>query len=261
MVFSARDPQDVLLRAIALAAQGRYARAAADLRRLPLPDRGEADTALRSAARCAIASHRRQAGGHRRALVDDGAAAVLAVAAPAGCGRGAALVDALTGLAADRLGTGDLAGSDRLLTRAEEVADDIAPGDGWVCTGRPVLRTAWVRAEWHLYTGRAVEASRAADHAASLAADCPSARHRLKTDLLVAACRAAVGDHDGARESATDVASRAGALHQRPLAWAAWGLLADLATDTGDRDEARSRHEDLGRWLRRQLAGFATPAG
>ncbi|MBE7160495.1 MAG: hypothetical protein INR72_04545 [Williamsia herbipolensis] len=258
MVFLADDPREVLLRAIALAAQGRYARAAADLRRLAA-DR-DTDAVLRSAARCALASHRRQAGGHRRALVDDGAAAALAHAAPDGSGRRAVLADALTGLAADRLGTGDLAGSGRLLTRAEEVLDAGRPTRRWECGGRPALRTAWVRAEWHLYSGRAAEAMVAADRAASQAADCPSARHRLKTDLLVAACRAGVGERDAARETATDVASRAGVLRQRPLEWAAWGLLADLATDDDDRRGARSQHVQLGHRLRRQLPGFGAPA-
>ncbi|WP_299575513.1 hypothetical protein [uncultured Williamsia sp.] len=259
-VVTAQDPDDLLLRAIALAAQGRYARAAADLQRVLRDARSTDGLLLRSAARCAVASHRRQAGGHRRALVDDGAAVASAVAAPDGAGRRAALVDALTGLAADRLGVGDLAGSDRLLGRAEAIADDMRPDVDWVRGGRPVLRTAWVRAEWHLYSGRGTEAYRVAVFAADLAADCPSARHRLKTDLLLAACSAASGDIDRARDDATDVASRADALDQRPLAWAAWGLLIDLAPDPDERAAAGSRHEDLGRWLRRQGGGFASSA-
>jgi hypothetical protein len=85
-------------------------------------------------------------------------------------------------------------------------------------------------------------------------------RHRLKTDLLVAACRAVIGNREEAREAATDVASRAHVLRQRPLVWAAWGLLADLGVDADDRDAAASRHGELGQWLHRQLAGFAAPS-
>lgn len=261
-VVPAQDSEGLVLRATALAAQGWYARAAADLHRVIRAVPRNADGALlRSTARCAAASHRRQAGGHRRALVDDGIAVASAVAAPDGAGRRSALVDALTGLAADRLGIGDLAGSDRLLGRAEVIADDLRPGVDWVRGGRPVLRTTWVRAEWHLYSGRGAEAARVAAHAADLAADCPSARHRLKTDLLLAACHAASGDADRARDEATDVAARADALAQRPLGWAAWGLLTDLATDPDDRAAAESRRGDLGRWLRAQLAGFAPSGG
>ena len=250
------------MRAIALGAQGWYARASADLRRVvTTAPRGAGGELLRSAARCAAASHRRQAGGHRQALVDDGAAVASAVAAPDGAARRSALIDALAGLAADRLGIGDLAGSDRLLGRAEEIATGLRRDEDWVRGGRPALRIAWVRAEWHLYSGRGDEAGRIAARAAGLAADCPSARHRLKTDLLVAACHAASGDVDRARAAATDVSARADALVQRPLGWAAWGLLADLATDPDERAAARSRREDLARWLRAQLVGFTTSDG
>jgi hypothetical protein len=263
VVEPADGDHEVFLRAVALGGQGRYARAAADLQGVVAAAPGESGRSWRAVARCALASHRRQAGGHRRALADDGLAAALALTAEDATtplGR-AAVVDAFTGLAADLLGVGDLVGSGRLLGRADEVVDAL-PGSSdvpWWLSGRPALRTAWVRAEWHLYSGRGDDALQAARRAHSLAVDCPSARHRLKTDLLVAACRSVVGDRDDARRAATDVVARARELDQAPLEWATWGLLTDLAPTPEDKEAAASRQRDLGHRLERQLVGFRPP--
>ncbi|MGZ8179223.1 hypothetical protein ACXVUM_14945 [Williamsia sp. SKLECPSW1] len=252
-VEPARELDDLFLRAVAVAGQGQHARARADLRRvLAAAGRGQDGLLLRSAAHCALASHRRQAGGHRQALADDGAAAALATAAPgADPRRAAAVTDALVGLAADHLGTGALAAADRLLCRAEgDKPVDGVPGRWWL-DGRPALRRTWVRAEWHLFGGRGAAALAVADEASVLARDCPSARHRLKTDLLVAASRVAAGDPEGARGAASAVVDRAERLRQIPLGWAAAGLLIDVSVSLRDDDAVRlwtERRDRLDRW-------------
>lgn len=260
-VLPAQDPVDVWMRGVALAGQGRYARAVADLRAVIAAGRGSDGPFLQSVARCALASHRRQAGDHRGALVDDGVAASHALSVPDPDRRRVALVDALAGLAADRLGIGDLAGSGRLLDRAETVGTESTGAEStgstsWWLADRARLRTAWVRAEWHLYSGRGGEALVVARDALDTAADCPSARHRLKTALLVAACHAAVGDGDVAREQGAEVAAMARRRRQPPLEWAALGLLVDLAASPDERTAAMGRRTELTRELRLRSVGF-----
>ena len=110
--------------AVALGGQGRYAAAAMlldGLRRDPA-----VAPVVAAHAAVTLASHRRQLGGHAAARRLDAEALARAAAGPPSVvvpggllTAAAAHVDALVGLAADALGTGDLAGARRLLDRAD----------------------------------------------------------------------------------------------------------------------------------------------
>ncbi|WP_280346873.1 hypothetical protein, partial [Nocardia neocaledoniensis] len=185
-------------RAVALGGQGHYAAARADLSILA---RTRVDPALRSLAASTHGSLVRQLGGHAAASTLDGRAAVLATAAT-GPARAEAMADALTGLAADALGTGRLALAHRLLGRVEPLLAE-APD-------RCAVRWHWVRAETALAGGAAAPALADAERAVELAVALGSVRHRVKSALLVAAATAATGDlaRAAARAAAGDIAGR-----------------------------------------------------
>ena len=139
-------------------------------------------------AAVALASHRRQQGGHAAARVLDARALALAAAAPDdgdprpdGTDVLGAFVDALVGLAADAVGLGDTAGAVRLLDAAAARRHP-----GW----RPAVRAGWVRAETALLTGRAGDAVASADEALRAARAAGSPRHVLKSRLVRAVAEA-----------------------------------------------------------------------
>ncbi|WP_280248762.1 hypothetical protein [Nocardia abscessus] len=157
----ASDPLGRWYRAVVLGGQGRYAAARAELRRVC---NHSTDPVLLSLARSTEGSFLRQLGWHERAAAFDGRAAALILAADAATETGAgrvvanavggnrpsradAICDALTGLAADALGTGRLALADRLLRRSASAARRYEAG--W----RPAIRLCWVSAETALATG------------------------------------------------------------------------------------------------------------
>ncbi|WP_280406524.1 hypothetical protein, partial [Nocardia brasiliensis] len=189
-------------RAVILGGQGCYAAARAELR---IIGGASTDPVLLSLAASTTGSLLRQLGWHTRAAAYDGRAAALVSARSLGdladpvharFPAAEAICDALTGLAADALGTGRLALSWRLLQRV----DELLPGGelGW----RPALRRHWVGAETALAAGLVEPARRSAAAGLELAEDSPSVRHRVKSRLLVAAPPAAAGDHDRSREHA-----------------------------------------------------------
>ncbi|GAA2051110.1 hypothetical protein [Williamsia deligens] len=238
VVAAATDLDDLCLRGIALAAQGRYARARYDLTEVLRRSRGARCVTRRAVAATALASCRRQTGGHGWAAAADGSA--LAMLAGDGARdddprRLSTRLDATIGLAADHLGTGDLSASDRLLARVEDsIRDGGHLGREWWISDRPHLRAAWVRAEWHLYRGDARGALAVAERASALLDECPSLRHRLKTQVLLAACQSTTGDLERAVSTALDAARRATELGQLPLLWAVAGLLCDVGGANGD---------------------------
>ncbi|WP_156674130.1 hypothetical protein [Nocardia terpenica] len=227
------------LRAVVLGGQGRYAAARAELRRTP---RLGADPALRSLALSTEASLLRQLGWHARAAALDGRAlAQVAAGEPTGSpARDIAICDALTGLAADALGTARPALAagllDRCQTPLERLCEAVrtpdigvsAPDPAW----RPRLRRHWVAAETALSapdTGLISPptpepcphpALAHAELALALAEAGPSVRHRVKSRLLVAAAAAAAGDLDRSRELAALVAEQCRAHGLLPLQWA-----------------------------------------
>ncbi|MCP9620916.1 hypothetical protein FOH10_26180 [Nocardia otitidiscaviarum] len=151
------------LRAVALSGVGHYAAARAELARTRRLTR---DPILRSHTLSTEASFLRQLGWHALAATLDGRAAnlVLPDADPAdrGPGRPAgddrtlpdaarheAVCDALTGLAADALGTGRPKLAARLLRRSRRHLDAL-PAD-YEPAWRPRIRLHWVSAETALY--------------------------------------------------------------------------------------------------------------
>ncbi|WP_280432719.1 hypothetical protein, partial [Nocardia brasiliensis] len=192
-------------RAVILGGQGCYAAARAELR---IIGGASTDPVLLSLAASTTGSLLRQLGWHTRAAAYDGRAAALVSARSLGdladpvharFPAAEAICDALTGLAADALGTGRLALSWRLLQRV----DELLPGGelGW----RPALRRHWVGAETALAAGLVEPARRSAAAGLELAEDSPSVRHRVKSRLLVAAAPPAGGEHHPGGENAGHV--------------------------------------------------------
>ncbi|WP_308163373.1 hypothetical protein [Nocardia alni] len=246
----AENAAESWLRAVVLGGQGRYAAARAELRRT---HRLTADPVLRSLAVSTEASLLRQLGWHARAAALDGRALALAVgAAPiaargvdhAGHASGAdpvalgglgmpaeAICDALTGLAADALGTARPAVAARLLERCHKYLD--AHSEAAV-DWRPRLRWHWVCAETALSApGRGLIAASAATHAATaveIAERAPSVRHRVKSHLLLAAATAAAGDPGRSAELAALAARQCREYGLLPLRWATAMLRSGVET-------------------------------
>ncbi len=217
----AASPADLWLRAVAAGGQGRYAAARADLAHLL---RETPTGPLASLALSTRASFLRQLGGHRQARRWDGEALVLARADPE------AGVDALAGLAADALGVGRLAASAVLLRRAQGLLD-AAPGD---TPRRLGIRLAWVAAELAMAGG---DGARALDHArrgVELAEQALPAlrRHRVKSDVVLAAALCCAGDLAGSRAVADAALVDTSAYGLTPLRWALASLLAGIGSAT-----------------------------
>ena len=210
---SATTPDSRWLRAVAAGGQGHYASAHADLETLL---RSAPGAPLISLAHSTRGSFWRQLGWHVRARRCDGTAWALSG------GAGEAGADALIGLAADALGVGRFAASRRALDRAAELVAD-SP------VGRLPIRLAWVSAELAMARGD----RSAVDHAAravELAAAVPSARHRVKSRLVLAAAHCAAGDLTAARGDGNAALAQATEHALVPLQWAAASLLAGIGS-------------------------------
>ena len=226
----ARGPQDLWSRAVAAGGQGRYAAARADLTGL-IHD--ESAGRWRSLGRSAYASFLRQLGWHWRAHDWDGRAWAAAGSDPE------AGVDALVGLAADALGVGRLAASAALLERAEH----LAPGAD---EPRLDIRLAWVRAELAMAARDGADAVRHALRGVALAqAALPALRrHRVKSDVVLAAALCSAGDLAGSRRVADAALADTQTYGLTPLRWALACLLSDIGSDShslGDIAETRER--------------------
>jgi hypothetical protein len=226
---AATTPDQHWLRAIAAAGQGRYSSAHTDLAALT---RAVPSGRLASVAHSARASFLRQLGWHGLARGWDGRAWALAGDDPEAVG------DALTGLAADALGVGRLAAAATLLARAEPFVAR-APH-------RLAVRRAWVAAELAMAGGDGDVAVREAEVAVELAATTldGAARHRAKSQVVLAAALCSAGAVDRARDVADAALELTGHLGLVPLRWALACLLVDL-TDTEDRAaELRNLRDD-----------------
>jgi hypothetical protein len=240
----ATTPDQLWLRAVAAGGQGRYGSAYADLDALL---RATPSRRLASRAHSARASFLRQQGWHDSARGWDGRALGLAGDDPEAAG------DALTGLAADALGVGRLAASATLLARAEPFV-----------TGAPhrvAVRRAWVAAELAMAGGDGSVAVRNAEVAVELAASTldGAARHRAKSQVVLAAALCSAGALDRARAVAEAALELTGELGLIPLRWALACLLVDLADAEGTiaelrdiRDQCARRVERWGGTWRRQ---------
>jgi hypothetical protein len=235
----ASTPHQLWLRAVAAGGQGRYGSARNDLatllRRAPAYQ-------LASLAHSTRGSFLRQLGWHTLARGWDGRALALAGADPE------ATVDALIGLAADALGVGRLAASARLLSRADGISAE-AP------VHRLSVRRSWVAAELAMAEGDGATAVRHAEVAVELAGapvwrQCAparrgeepdnrapvdglvSARHRAKSDMVLAAALCSAGAVDRARVVADGALELTGQLGLVPVRWAVACLLVDVGSPT-----------------------------
>ncbi|MDN5760110.1 MAG: hypothetical protein L0H59_16565 [Tomitella sp.] len=242
----ARSIREVWWRAVAHAGLGYYARAGADL--MLLRGRASASAWQEWSALGAATSGSllRQMGGHGAAAMRDGRA--LATVGPTSgseveIARGPvwrhARADALTGLAADCLGRGDVRSARRLLDRCEAMLDtEAVHGD---CAAEPAgsadprlhLRLQWVRAETAMSAGDAPAAELAAGRAREIAGSgaFDSERHQVKTTLVGAAAALVAGHVDEAAGLAESALEATGAGGLVPLRWAACLLLSGIAAD------------------------------
>jgi hypothetical protein len=210
----ATTPHDLWLRAVAAGGQGRYGSAMADLTGVcRLQRRGP----LASLALSTRASFLRQLGWHNRARRWDGRAMALAGSDPE------AGADALIGLAADALGVARFPAAGAALRRAEELLSTSLPP-------RLPVRLAWVSAELAMACGDGATAVGNAERAVELAAMFGSARHVVKSDVILAAALCSAGDIDRARMVADAALDSAGRLGIIPLRWALACLLADIGS-------------------------------
>ncbi|ORB67169.1 hypothetical protein BST47_07515 [Mycolicibacterium tusciae] len=210
---AATTPQQLWLRAVVAGGQGRYSSALADLSAL----RRQPPDPLVSLAHSSRASFLRQLGWHDRARTWDGRAFALAGADREAGG------DALIGLAADALGTGRFAASERALLRAADLLDGPVPA-------RLHVRIAWVSAELAMARGRGSSAVHHAEAARAAAATLGSIRHAVKTEVVMAAALCCVGDLDGSRRVADAALEDTEAHGMVPLRWALASLLAGIGS-------------------------------
>jgi hypothetical protein len=223
---AANTTEQLWLRAVAAAGQGRYSSARADLAALR---RAQPDGALASLSLSTEASLLRQLGGHRLAAGWDGRALALAQTAGDDPMAPQAGVDAVVGLAADALGVGRLAASARLLERAEEMMRG---------TGAPpprlAIRLAWVSAELAMAGGRGPAAVTHARRAVDVAEQALPAlrRHRVKSDVVLAAALCCAGSTHESRAVADAALDDTQTYGLVPLRWALACLLADIESAT-----------------------------
>jgi hypothetical protein len=225
-------PHQQWLRAVGAGGQGRYGTAYADLAALL----GAAPSdRLSSLAHSARASFLRQLGWHSLARGWDGRAWALAGDDPEAAG------DALTGLAADALGVGRLAAAAALLRRADPFVAQAPP--------RLAIRKAWVTAELAMLGGHGGVAVRNAEVAVELAATrLGSARHRAKSQVVLAAALCSSSALERARDVADAALELTGQMGLLPLRWAVACVLVDLGTETPTRiAELRDLRDDCAR--------------
>jgi hypothetical protein len=202
---------------VAAGGQGRYGSAYSDLAVLR---RSVPAGRLVSLAYSTHGSFLRQLGWHTSARGWDGRALALAGADPE------ARADALIGLAADALGMGRFAAAATLLSRV-----DLEPG---VVPDRLPVRRRWVAAELAMASGDGASAVRhaeeAVDRAEAMAVT--SARHRAKSDVVLAAALCSAGETERARAVAEAALDATGRLALIPLRWALACLLIDIESVT-----------------------------
>ena len=226
---SATTPLQLWLRAGASGGQGRYGSAYRDLAVL----RSNVSAGrLVSLAHSTQGSFLRQLGWHALARGWDGRALALAGADPEARG------DALIGLAADALGVGRFAAAAALLTRADQ---DLTPAS---VPDRLAVRRRWVGAELAMACGEGQIAVRHAEEAVEQAQAMTinhtgSARHRVKSDVVLAAALCSAGRTERARAVADAALADTGRLGLIPLRWALACLLIDIGSVTFEAQEMR----------------------
>jgi hypothetical protein len=232
----AATPYERWLRAVAAGGQGHYGCATAEL---AAQRRDVRSGPLASLAHSTIASLVRQLGGHSEARRWDGRALSLAASDPE------ATVDALLGLAADALGMHRFSASAALLDRAGAMLDTSSG------PARLPVRWQWVAAELAMAQSDGDEAVRHAELASELAACQPSARHRVKTQVIHAAALCSAGRITAARSTADDALSATGTLGLVPLRWAVASLLVDIGSNSGQTRDVIAIRDECAETVRR----------
>ncbi|OBF09926.1 hypothetical protein [Mycobacterium sp. ACS4331] len=204
-------------RAVAAAGQGHYGQAFSELAGIR---RCELDGPLRSLALSTHASLLRQLGWHGLARGWDGRA-LLAAGSDVD-----ARLDALVGLAADALGTARFAASERLLCAARAA---MAEGGHHERAG---VRVQWVSAELAMASGRGDVALDHARRGVELAHGQRSVRHRVKSDVVLAAALCCAGRVDDARTHAEKLLDETAHHGLIPLHWAVASLLCGIGSAT-----------------------------
>lgn len=217
---------ELWLRAVAAGGQGRYGSAYRDLAALR---RSVPAGRLASLAHSTQGSFLRQLGWHTLARGWDGRALALAGADPE------ARADALIGLAADALGVGRFAAAATLLARADSELSAAPLPD------RQPVRRGWVAAELAMAQGDGALAVRHATEAVQLAGVMvvPSARHAVKSEVVLAAALCSAGAVERARAVAEAALDATGVLGLVPLRWALACLLIDLGSVTFSAQQLR----------------------
>lgn len=231
---TATTPDERWLRAVAAGGQGHYGSALHELGQIIRS--GQRGKTL-SLAHSTRASFLRQLGGHDSARGWDGRAWVLADDSEAG-------VDALVGLAADALGVGRLAASASLLQRAGELLDSAAPP-------RLEVRLGWVAAELAMAGGDGAAAIAHAEAAVERADALGSARHTVKSQVVLSAALCCAGCLDTAREVADAAFAETARFGLIPLRWALGCLLADIGSTTHSAPQVAAIRDDAADTVRR----------
>ncbi|BBY07354.1 hypothetical protein MNVI_26720 [Mycobacterium noviomagense] len=244
---TATTPYQRWLRAVAAGGQGRYGSAHSDLAALL---RSAPTGRLASLAHSTQGSFLRQLGWHALARHWDGRA--LAVAGD----DAEATADALIGLAADALGLGRFAAAETLLARADKVLSAAE-----IPVQRLAVRHAWVAAELAMVTGEGATAVRHAEAAVALAnaGGFVSARHRAKSDVVLAAALCSAGDLDRARTVGDDTLEATARLGLVPLRWALACLLLDIQSATHTTQQLRELRETCVEWVRHAGGTWCAP--
>ncbi len=229
---AAATPRQRWLRAVAAGGQGRYAGAATDLAALL---RDTPAGPLASLAHSTRASFLRQLGGHDLARGLDGRALALAGHDPQ------ARTDALVGLAADALGVGRFAASAALLARARQLPEPPP--------ARVTVRREWVSAELAMVTGDGATAVRHAERALELTTDA-MARHRVKSQVVLAGALCCAGSLPRARTVADAALEDTDRLGLVPLRWALACLLLDVGSATWSAEQLHQVRDDAAELVR-----------
>lgn len=217
---TAHSAEELWLRAVVAGGQGRYSTATADLASIR---RAHRVGRLASLAHSTQASFLRQLGWHDKARRWDGSALAVAGGDPEGS------VDALIGLAADALGVGRYAASAAALRRAQGLLDDGPP--------RLAVRLSWVSAELAMATGDGATAVGHAERAGELATAFGSARHSVKSEVVLAAALCSDGRLDRSRAVADGALETTQRLGLVPLSWALACLLGEIGSGNHTADE------------------------
>ncbi|MGA8545300.1 MAG: hypothetical protein WB785_08600, partial [Mycobacterium sp.] len=109
------------------------------------------------------------------------------------------------------------------------------------------IRRAWVAAELAMAAGDGAAAVRNAEVAVELASTTVAARHRAKSDGVLAAALCSSGAVDRARTVGARTLELTGRLGLVPLRWAVACLLVDIGSPTSRSDELRDLRDECAR--------------